>query len=270
MAAPILAQASAYTAEVPPPLGEVELCVTRRCFMEDLRVDVVPGTSLADLQHDHDVIGKFVAVRQQSPEGLERIRSIASQRPVYSLHYGRYRGATWHDRRAAAVWLLGWRIHKEGDRDDAYRFFGELDAAGHLFPTSDDYEALFQGRDARIIPAMVTEIAALVDAARHAEEHGVEHTCVLTGGVQITVLVVRETIADDRSPVEGLEELYLAVRVAKLEAGWLNIIRAAILPEFPADSWEFTRTFPSRGQSTRELRFRHCHDFVPTGAHGGD
>jgi hypothetical protein len=233
-----------------------ELRVTRRCCTEDLG-ESGPGPT-DELTARHPIVKKFAQVRSERPIGSEKIKSVITRADVYSLHLDRYRAATWYDRASEVVWLLGYGIHKAGDRADAYRRFAALDRQARLFPDADDYEAFIEERDARQVRVVLAQVGALVARAR--VEEGTSQSTMLSNGVRITVRV--DLLRDDGDDVAIVEELHLAVAVRNLEVGWLDVLRAAALPEYRAATWEFTKGFPDRGPATNELRFRHWHELT--------
>jgi hypothetical protein len=228
----------------------VGLRVTNRCCVEDLGEP--PGTPVADLAERHPIVVKFQSQRGQEPRGARPIGHLKQRNSIDSLHSGRYRGATWYDEEYGVVWLLGFGIHKSRNRDDAYQEFLALDEVDRLLPDKADYEALFRERNTRFVPLMVLEVTSLLELARR--EQAEEHSALLSEGLRVTLLVDQIEIGD-----EILEEIWFAISVRNLEKGWLNIVRTALLPDQPPETWEFTKTFPNRGESRTELRFRHCH-----------
>jgi hypothetical protein len=63
----------------------------------------------------NEVIAAFRDRRAEmrSP-GQEPIRSLLPEVVAFSLHVGRRRGATWHQREAGVIWLLAVGYHREG------------------------------------------------------------------------------------------------------------------------------------------------------------
>ena len=226
--------------------------MTRRCLVEDLGED--PDTRVSEAAERHAAVRKFCEMRSEKPTGQETIRSVKSRPDVFSLHVGELRAATWHDREYDVVWLLGCGLHREGSRKDPYEQFKRLDAVDRLLPDAADYEALFVERDAELVPVMVLDLQALLELAR--SEPGQLHSAVVGEGLLVTLLV--ETISFDEA---GLEELWFAVATRYLEAGWLNVIRAALLPEAEMTTWEYVDHMPDRQRRAGEICFRHIHDF---------
>jgi hypothetical protein len=110
------------------------LSVTERCSREDLGI----GADWHDALGSNPVLDAFVQRRSQLPEGQERIANLVGEiaAPVFSLHVGRDRAATWYDEEEEVVWLLA--VASEHD----YDHFRRLATADRLLPTVDDYEAL--------------------------------------------------------------------------------------------------------------------------------
>ena len=151
--------------------------LTIRCLKESFgfRVDL-KTLSFEDLRNQNTVIDHFFDRRQNDErggEGGERIGQVRS-RPVFSLHSGRVRGATWFDRTQppqGIVWLLAVEDHDERHkgRADAYDRFAQLEAADDLFPTGTDYKLLELDRRRLDTASFATDVqesaADLVKAA---------------------------------------------------------------------------------------------------------
>ena len=234
-----------------PESPAADLRVTVRCCTEDLGAD--PDSTLGSLAAAHPMVEKFRAVRSQLPVGQERIQSIGSI-PVYSLHSGRDRGATLHDRWNSAVWLLASRIHRAGDASDAYLYFEQLHDSDRLLPVHEDYDRLFTERDRRIVASIVYQLRSLRVEARRKPE--AEVSTVLADGTRVSAWV----IVAHPEPAEGgpsIQEAWLVLQEQNLRVGWLDIIRSAFLPEEPPSSWEWTRELPWRKLASDEIAFRH-------------
>jgi hypothetical protein len=65
-------------------------------------------------------------MRSQDPKGVEKVQPLQNASEVYTLHAGRWRGATWHDLDNNTVWLLAGRLHRSGAPDDASPNFKDL------------------------------------------------------------------------------------------------------------------------------------------------
>lgn len=130
----------------PPHDCRLTIRCLRECFEFNVELETL---SFEALRSENTVIDQFFDRRQNDEaagETGERILQVKT-RPVFSLHSGRTRGATWFDQThppQGVVWLLGVEMHDErhkGSRD-AYDVFGRLDASGQLFPTELDYKLL--------------------------------------------------------------------------------------------------------------------------------
>lgn len=209
----------AGTPGVPPALR-----ATLRCLLDDLHLSPTHAEGpVADV--DHQLLRKFIQLRSQDPRGTEKLQPLENASEVYTLHAGRWRGATWHDRTNNVVWLLAGGYHRSGKPDDAYPHFKQLDAADRLAPTEEDYELLFRLQERTFTAAVVEEAADLLEEARAASPGEVRR--VLGGTVTVSVAVL---------PGGDMEIVYLAVSM-RLEEGelrppaeWLTILWAAFFP----------------------------------------
>ncbi len=146
-----------------------QLRITGRCQREDL-------TSPSLRPVAHLLIEKFHELRGQAPDGGEGISGLRD-RPCKSLHASHYRGITWYDQQHDVVWLLAAHIHREGSHDDSYQVAIELERAGGLYPSAQDYEALAKevqasriGEEARALHALRREVLAAPGSGRHRYE----------------------------------------------------------------------------------------------------
>lgn len=226
----------------------VGLAVTERCCSDDLKES--RDEALDVMAKRHAIVEKFVTMRSQLAEGQETIRSIRGPLPVFSLHAGRQRGATAHDRTNSVVWLLGTKTHRADDRrKDSYPWLERLHAKGRLFPNEADYERLIRRRNEQAIPVLVSRLAAALAAARDAA--GEPQTVLLPGGIAVTVMALQEP----QEELAVLEQIWLAVDPRGLPPGWLAIIQAALSPDPETGAWQYTADFPGRPRRSSELRF---------------
>ncbi|MEX2457997.1 MAG: hypothetical protein WD770_03315 [Actinomycetota bacterium] len=179
----------------------------------------------------HEVVRKFVAMRSQEPIGFEKIQPLTTLSDVYSLHAGRWRGATWHDRTHGVVWLVGARLHRSGDSDDAYPTFKALDAANELGPTEEDYRSLFDSRAETFVDEVMRVVPPLLGAARQQSPREVSAS---VGGIAIAVATESH---------DGIELRKLSIAMNSWGDGqteppknWTEILWAAVFP-WVAD-WE--------------------------------
>ena len=229
------------------------LAITERCCVHDLDED--PREPLEAVAARQNIVAKFIALRSQDAEGQERIQSLRGPLPVFSLHVGQRRAATAPDTVNAVVWLLGSCRHREGDHSDSYRYFERLNDRGRLFPSEEDYERLFERRNAQAIPLMLSRVAATLASAR--ETPGQEQCVLLPTGVTVALMVDREPPGEMD---ETVEQIWLAVGAHGLAAGWLSLIQGALTPGPESKPWSYVREFPGRPPDHRELRFHFWHE----------
>ncbi len=121
------------------------LRVTLRTLRDDLKLEeAILDEPYEILAEHHPILKAFVERRGQQPTGTETTNLPVSIQTVFNLHFGRYRGLTWHDEEDDVVWLLGVGWHEEGSRDDAYAYLKGLDVDDRLMPDADDYERLYR------------------------------------------------------------------------------------------------------------------------------
>lgn len=222
---------------------DYELRVTERCLADDLGCSSEhPFEELAG----HEIITAFVNRRRSSPTNTRQVAPLSSGKVVYRLAYGdRHRGATWHDEANGVVWLLAYARHEFRDQGDAFPYFKRLDADGDLTPTERDYEALFRDRDRRFAEVVARQAEELLAAAR--EQPGREQRAIVGG--QLGVGVALEI-------VETLEEVYLAVKTARLTQENLAILVAAVFQDQEFHDLEWVDALPHRALDGDELACR--------------
>lgn len=235
-----------------PEFSAIELRLTARCCRQELNVEPWEA-DIRTLAEDSMIVRKFIDLRSVLPDDGQETFAGGSRSDIYTLHAGQLRGVTWCDREYAVVWLLGFGMHREGHRSDAYNVLAELDKRGQLLPTAEDYEAMMREREERQLPTMVAEMRSLLKRGRATPEK--VHSVLLSVGVRVSLYVTRE--GDE---TEGLEEFHLAVSARHLEDGWLAVIRTSLWPSENQDAWEYTKDFPEREPSSDELRFKHWHE----------
>ena len=143
------------------------LRITRRCMLEDLQLEPEEcSLPLDQLAERHPLVRAFAERRGKRVEGQEAIQGLTSRIVAFSLHGGRDRGLTWHHEKADIVWLLAARLHRSGDREDAYPHFRQLDAAGRLLPTREDVLAALEVEPRRLAEVLQQEIPPIKNAAQ--------------------------------------------------------------------------------------------------------
>lgn len=232
----------------------MKLKATIRCIVDDLALD--PARIRDPVEEiEHPICRAFVAQRSQRPEGTEKVQPITTNAEVYTLHAGRWRGATWHDREHDVVWLLGCGYHRSGEVDDVYPYIKSLDAKDQLFPTADDYELLFEEQDRAFAQALINEAPKLLEDAKQRTAEEVRST--LGGTVRVSVWI---------EVAEGLDVAWLAVSMRFVHGGleppedWLPLILAAFFPGVgdPFEELHISdQDLPTRVKEDDELVFAH-------------
>lgn len=164
-------------------------------------------------------------MRSQDPNGTEKVQPLQNASEVYTLHAGRWRGATWYDRENNVVWLLAGRFHRSGAANDAYPYFKGLDADGRLCPTEEDYELLFREQARSFADDVLHQAPRIMEEARRRSPEEVK---AVLGTVPVSVAVERE---------DGMEFIFLAVMMTdwtedgpEPPANWTTILWAAFFP----------------------------------------
>jgi hypothetical protein len=199
------------------------LRVTGRCLRDDLLEGANPPPPTEELVHELAQV--FVEKRSQHPKGQETIHPLTRMNEVYTLHAGRWRGATWHDEVENVVWLLAGAIHRSGERDDLYPSVRGLDDSDQLRPTTRDYELMFEARDRAFFDVAYDQAAQL---RRRADALSPREVSDVLGG-RIPVSLALEDL-------EGTPLLTLAIswrwERGELEppGDWLEILLAYFFP----------------------------------------
>ncbi len=197
------------------------LRVTIRCLVDDLGIDrSYASKDVGDF--NHEVCRAFESKRSQSPIGAEKLQPITTDAEVYTLHAGRWRGATWHDQNHDAIWLLGCGYHRSGQKGEVYPYLKDLDSKGALFPTADDYELLFEVQDITFAQALIDEVPRLIERAheRPAEEVAV----IIAGRIRVSVVI---EIAEEVEALWVAVSLKLLPGEMEIPAEWMPLLLAA-------------------------------------------
>lgn len=213
------------------------LAATCRCLVEDF--DLLPADCqcpITELAARHQVIADFIKKRSDSPIGTEPpIRSLLPKKvSAYSLHSGRYRGATWYHEKAAIVWLLAARWHEQGSPEDSYPYFERLLDAGRLLPVREDVIRVVESRRLTFERALIEQVPTVRSEAL--EQPGEVHDAVIGGRVRV------------RAVYENGETGILSVAIAnrllpgmmQVPPEWLVQILAAFFPGVPLAEIEYT------------------------------
>lgn len=160
------------------------LAATCRCLTDDLDLGHDDCARPVD-ELDHPVVRDFVDKRRDHPIGQEIIQALAPSLQAYSLHSGRYRGATWHQEELAVVWLLAAALHRADDARDAYAHFARLHRAGRLLPDRDDMARQLLRRAVSFATSLVNEVPSIRDRA--IDQPGRVHAGTIGGRVAVRV-----------------------------------------------------------------------------------
>jgi len=203
------------------------LAATCRCLTDDLAFPADACANTLESLRQSPIVAAFLGRRSMNPTGSEP--PIQQLRPLlaFSLHIGRYRGATWHQEKAAVVWLLASHIHREDSPDDEYHYFERLHRAGQLLPTRTDAERIIASRAPRFDDIAAQEIPHFLESVY--ANPGQVCEGVLRG--RIPVLALYE------NGEAGLLAVAVSTRIRPgalpLPPEWLGILVAAFFPMTP-------------------------------------
>lgn len=198
----------------------------------------------------HPIVQALQSQRSADPRGGKTVGPAAGQRTIYRLGHGEdHRGATWFDETNRVVWLCAYRLHRSGEPDDAFPYFHELIRSGDIWPSEQDYEALFLDRDRRFVETLPQDAQTLLARARL--NPGVEQTGVI-GGEETTGVLVEV--------VETLEDTYVVFSLAEKDYTRIVLILEAFYPNNTFNDWELVTTLPTRTLGQDEACYRILHN----------
>jgi hypothetical protein len=225
-----------------------DLAATCRCLTEDLSLSSTSCRNPIEQLSEIRVIRTFLELRGLSPKGSETIQALQPKLTAYSLHSGRYRGATWHDRKAAICWLLAVGIHSEDSRGDAYAHFHNLQRTSRLLPTVNDVRHVLERRQPSFETVLLEEIPLLRGRA-------MEHPGRLFEAVPGSRVAVRVVYENGHT---GILWVAISSRLTPgertLPEGWYELLLAAFLP----DSESLDMAFDLAGQPLRVDEAAFC------------
>lgn len=223
-----------------------DLRLTQRCLTEDLRQ---PATAPADAGAHvdrHPLIRAFVKERGQTTHGPDPLKCAWEVgAPVFTIHHGTSRGATWHHEEVNVVWLLG-----IADAHD-YDHLCDLAEDELLMPTAEDVDRLLADRAPSFAEALTEDVPALIEMARANAGHIVE------GLVADTVPVRLLADRDGRAPL-----LTVAINERlrpdglRLPPRWEARLAAAFFPDTPLE--ELSWATDIGGEPLRESEVAFC------------
>lgn len=192
-----------------------DLRITRRCLREDFHLDADVSGRAEDHLEVHPLVRAFVERRGQIPIGQETFRcgTEVTGLPLYTLHAGTDRGATWHqssvppglrsEYELGIVWLLGARAEHDYD--------GLCALGDDLLPTVDDARRFIDDQAYTFARVLVEEVPQLV--ARAGRKRGQIIAAVIGGGIRVRLLRDRDdeapllTVAINSRPLPGIVAL---------------------------------------------------------------
>ena len=209
-----------------------ELAATERCITRDLGLpsDTV-ALSPEGHASEHPLLAAFVEKRSSSPEGQETVENLQARIVAYSLHAGRWRGLTWHEREEGLVWLLAGRYHRSGEADDSYPHFRNL-TRDALLPSEADYERVFDRQSTEFAQSALDEVGALREAA--ANDPGMIISGQLGGRIGVRVAYVGESL-------EVGVNMQLYPGDQQIPSEWLNVVLAAFFPSTAFEDLAYMR-----------------------------
>jgi hypothetical protein len=170
-----------------------------------------------------------VTERGQTTHGVDPLKCAwETGAPVFTVHHGTSRGATWHHEALNVVWLLGIAEAHNYDR------LCDLADDDRLMPTIADVERVVADQAPTFARALVEEVPVLIDLARQHAGNIIEG--LIAGRVPVRLRMDPDgqapllTVAvDQRLRPEGL----------RLPGAWLARLAMAFFPDTPLDrvSW---------------------------------
>lgn len=226
-------------------LPDRQLRITRRCLREDLGRD--DGSEFETVT-DHPIVKAFVRERKKKFEGSSSVEPIQSGKVISVVrHQHEHRGGTWHDElHREVIWLVAYGRHESGVPGDFFPRCKDLDKAGVLLPTAEDYESLYRDRNLRLARMLQVEPPLLLKRARESRQE--EHARI--GGVYGTAVSVE--FADE------IEALSVAFDTRSEDFyRTLPVILAAFVPTASLDEWDDLTRMPSRDLEEHEIAFSY-------------
>jgi hypothetical protein len=120
-----------------------------------------------------------------------------------------------------------------------------LSNVGVVLSFMDDYEALFVARAARFAHVVAHDCAALLEAARASP--GAEIQGRIAEQLDIALAVEAQ---------EGLEEIYVAIKLRQLMQETLPILLAALFPKNAFDDLQAATQIAGRATTNEEIAYR--------------
>lgn len=197
----------------------------------------------------HALVRAFVQERGQTTHGPDPLKCAwETGAPVFTIHHGTSRGATWHHEALNVVWLLGIA--------DAHNYDRLCDLADddRLMPTAADVERLVADQAPTFARALVEEVPVLINLARR------NAGLIVEGVVANTVPVRLRMDPDGRAPLLTVAvDQRLQPEGLRLPGGWLARLAMAFFPDTPFEQFSWVTELGD--QPLREWEIAFC-DFA--------
>lgn len=221
------------------------LRITQRCLTEDLGQPPDAPADPAATAGSHPLVRAFVQERGQTTHGPDPLKCAwETGAPVFTIHHGTSRGATWHHEALNVVWLLGIA--------DAHNYGRLCDLADddRLMPTAADVEKVVADQAPTFARALVEDVPVLINLARQNAGQIVE------GVVARTVPVRLRMDPDGRAPLLTVAvDQRLQPEGLRLPGGWLARLAMAFFPETPFEQFSWVTDLGGQPLQDSEIAF---------------
>lgn len=221
------------------------LRITQRCLTEDLGQPADARNDATANADRHPLVRAFLAERGQTTHGPDPLKCAwETGAPVFTIHHGTSRGATWYHEALNVVWLLGIA--------DAHNYdhLCDLAASNRLMPVAVDVERLVADLAPTFAEALIEDVPALIDRARQNAGQIVE------GHIAGTVAVRLRMDPDGQAPLLTVAvEQRLRPEGLRLPGGWLARLAMAFFPETPFDQFSWVGELGDQPLRESEVAF---------------
>lgn len=221
------------------------LRITQRCLIEDLGLPVDAPADAAANTDRHPIVRAFLTERGQTTHGSDPLKCAWEMgAPVFTIHHGTSRGATWHHEPLDVVWLLGIA--------DAHNYdhLCDLAASDRLMPDAVDVERFVADQAPTFARALTEEVPALIELARANAGQIIEG--LIAGAVPVRLRME----PDGRAPLLRVAiDQRLRPDGVRLPGGWLARLAMAFFPETPFEQFSWVTELGSQRLRDSEIAF---------------
>lgn len=221
------------------------LRITHRCLTEDLGQPVDGPADAAANTDRHPIVHAFLTERGQTTHGPDPLKCAWEMgAPVFTIHHGTSRGATWHHEALNVVWLLGIA--------DAHNYdhLCDLAASDRLMPVPADVERLVADQAPTFARALIEEVPALIELARASAGQIIEGT--IAGSVSVRLRMD----PDGRAPLLTVAiDQRLRPDSVRLPGGWLARLAMSFFPDTPLEEFSWVTVLGSQPLRDSEIAF---------------